>query len=92
MFKGKGNLEIKVFANNETVPVSTSKLSSSEKHEVRFVPLRDVDHRIEIEFNKDKVSGSPFVVQVEHGKNEFVYGLIGLYKVFTMIVQRMIDV
>ena len=91
MFKGKGNLEIKVFANNETVPVSTSKLSSSEKHEISFVPLTDVDHRIEIDFNKDKVSGSPFVVQVEHGKNEFFYGSIGL-KVLTMIVLRMVDV
>ena len=91
MISGKGNLEIKVFANNDTVPVTTSKLSSSEKYEVSFVPLTDVDHRVEIEFNKDKVSGSPFVVQVEHGKNEFFYGSIGL-KVLTMTVLRMVDV
>ena len=67
---GKGNLEIKVFSNSDSVPVSSSKSSESEKYEVSFVPLTDVDHRIEIEFNKDKVSGSPFIVQVEHGKNE----------------------
>ena len=92
MIKGKGNLEIKVFANNDTVPVSNSKLSSSEKYEVNFVPLTDVDHRVEIEFNKDKVSGSPFIVQVEHGKNGLAYVLIRLYNVFTLVVLRMIDI
>ena len=92
MIKGKGNLEVKVFANNDTVPVSTSKLISSEKHDVSFVPLTDVDHRVEIDFNKDKVSGSPFVVQVEHGKNGLANVLIGLYNVFNVVVLRMIDV
>ena len=61
-------MEVKVFVNGDTVPVSSSKSVGSEKYEVSFVPLSDVDHKIEIEFNKDRVSGSPFVAKVVHGK------------------------
>ena len=69
---GKGSLDVKVSANNEPISTEIAQIGS-EKYEVSFIPSTDVDHIIEIEFNKYKVLGSPFTAEVEHGRNVITY-------------------
>ena len=65
-------MDVKVFANDELISTELKSIGS-EKFEVSFVPSTDVEHKIEIEFNRHKVLGSPFIAEVEHGKNVFTH-------------------
>ena len=76
---GKGNLDVVVYQSvvedrqgcvtrqiDQEVVTEVEPIGP-EKCAISFTPMENVDHTIEITFNKDLVPGSPFVAKVENG-------------------------
>ncbi|XP_047736004.1 filamin-A [Hyalella azteca] len=68
---GEGNLEISISGHGRNIPTQVHPQGSA-RFAVSFVPLEAIDHVINISFNKEPVSGSPFVAKVQADPNRIV--------------------
>ncbi|XP_076033174.1 filamin-A-like isoform X3 [Oratosquilla oratoria] len=68
---GEGNLEISISAAGRNIPTQVHPQGSA-RFAVSFVPLEAIDHVINISFNKEPVTASPFIASVQADQNRIV--------------------